>query len=111
MFRIHCGTTRQIVNLVGRGSSVNFHPVDTGEGLGGIEEVGGHILLTGEHLLLAVAECAEHKVALVDNRRGDGEVVGVGTHEELLKKNKIYKEIAESQLSKEELTTGGKNEK
>ena len=40
-----------------------------------------------------------------------GEVVGVGTHEELLKKNKIYKEIAESQLSKEELTTGGKNEK
>ena len=40
-----------------------------------------------------------------------GEVLGVGTHEELLKKNKIYKEIAESQLSKEELTTGGKNEK
>ncbi len=40
-----------------------------------------------------------------------GEVVGVGTHEELLKKNKIYKEIAESQLSKEELTTGVKNEK
>ena len=40
-----------------------------------------------------------------------GEVVGVGTHEELLKKNKIYKEIAESQLSIEELTTGGKNEK
>lgn len=40
-----------------------------------------------------------------------GEVVGVGTHEELLKKNKIYKEIAESQLSKEELTTGGKDEK
>lgn len=40
-----------------------------------------------------------------------GEVVGVGTHEELLKKNKIYQEIAESQLSKEELTTGGKNEK
>ena len=40
-----------------------------------------------------------------------GEVVGAGTHEELLKKNKIYKEIAESQLSKEELTTGGKNEK
>lgn len=40
-----------------------------------------------------------------------GEVVGVGTHEELLKKNKIYQEIAESQLSKEELTSGGKNEK
>jgi ABC transporter, ATP-binding/permease protein len=40
-----------------------------------------------------------------------GEVVGVGTHEELLKKNKIYREIAESQLSKEELTAGGQNEK
>ena len=40
-----------------------------------------------------------------------GEVVGVGTHEELLKKNKIYREIAESQLSKEELTAGGENEK
>lgn len=40
-----------------------------------------------------------------------GEVVGIGTHEELLKKNKIYREIAESQLSKEELTAGGQNEK
>ena len=33
-----------------------------------------------------------------------GEVVGIGTHEELLKNNKIYKEIALSQLSKEELS-------
>lgn len=33
----------------------------------------------------------------------DGEMVGMGTHEELLKKCKVYKEIALSQLSKEEL--------
>ncbi len=33
-----------------------------------------------------------------------GEVVGIGTHEELLKNNNIYKEIALSQLSKEELS-------
>ena len=33
----------------------------------------------------------------------DGECVGIGTHKELLKKCKVYKEIALSQLSKEEL--------
>lgn len=33
----------------------------------------------------------------------EGEVVGVGTHEELLKSCNIYYEIAESQLTKEEL--------
>ena len=32
-----------------------------------------------------------------------GEVVGIGTHEELLKDCKVYQEIASSQLSKEEL--------
>lgn len=32
-----------------------------------------------------------------------GSVVGIGTHEELLKNNQIYQEIAYSQLSKEEL--------
>ncbi|MFI3230959.1 MAG: ABC transporter ATP-binding protein [bacterium] len=32
-----------------------------------------------------------------------GKIVGVGTHEELLANSKIYREIAESQLSKEEL--------
>ncbi|MFD1418107.1 ABC transporter ATP-binding protein [Companilactobacillus keshanensis] len=32
-----------------------------------------------------------------------GQVVGQGTHEELLKNNKVYQEIAYSQLSKEEL--------
>lgn len=33
----------------------------------------------------------------------EGKIVGAGTHEELLNKCKIYKEIALSQLSKEEL--------
>ena len=33
----------------------------------------------------------------------DGNCVGVGTHKELLKKCKVYKQIALSQLSKEEL--------
>lgn len=33
----------------------------------------------------------------------EGNIVGIGTHKELLKKCKIYKEIALSQLSKEEL--------
>ena len=33
----------------------------------------------------------------------DGEVVGMGTHQELLKSCPVYQEIAYSQLSKEEL--------
>ncbi len=33
----------------------------------------------------------------------DGKMVGLGKHEELLKKCKVYREIAESQLSREEL--------
>ena len=39
------------------------------------------------------------KIIVLDN----GECVGMGTHKELLKKCKVYKEIALSQLSKEEL--------
>ena len=39
------------------------------------------------------------KIVVLD----DGVCVGIGTHKELLKKCKIYKEIALSQLSKEEL--------
>jgi len=39
------------------------------------------------------------KIIVLDN----GECVGVGNHKELLKKCKVYKEIALSQLSKEEL--------
>ena len=33
----------------------------------------------------------------------DGKMVGMGKHSELLKTCEVYKEIAESQLSKEEL--------
>jgi len=33
----------------------------------------------------------------------EGEIVGTGTHQELLRTNKIYREIAQSQLSEEEL--------
>ncbi|MGL4335877.1 MAG: ABC transporter ATP-binding protein, partial [Turicibacter sp.] len=32
----------------------------------------------------------------------DGEIVGMGTHEELLQTNEIYKEIVDSQLKGEE---------
>ena len=39
------------------------------------------------------------KIIVLDN----GECVGMGTHKELLKKCKVYKQIALSQLSKEEL--------
>ena len=33
----------------------------------------------------------------------EGKIVGKGTHEELLKNNEVYKQIALSQLSQEEL--------
>jgi ATP-binding cassette subfamily B protein len=36
----------------------------------------------------------------------EGEVVGIGTHHELLKNCSVYQEIAYSQLSKEELDVG-----
>ena len=39
------------------------------------------------------------KIIVLDN----GKCVGMGTHKELMKKCKVYKEIALSQLSKEEL--------
>lgn len=39
------------------------------------------------------------KIVVLDN----GKMVGIGTHKELLKKCKVYKEIALSQLTKEEL--------
>ena len=42
------------------------------------------------------------KIVVLDK----GECVGIGTHHELLKKCKVYKEIALSQLSKEELNNG-----
>lgn len=40
----------------------------------------------------------------------DGKVVGVGTHEELMKNNENYREIALSQLSEEELTANFQKE-
>ena len=39
------------------------------------------------------------KIVVLDN----GKCIGIGTHKSLLKSNKVYKEIAYSQLSKEEL--------
>jgi ATP-binding cassette subfamily B protein len=39
------------------------------------------------------------EIIVLDN----GRVVGQGTHQELLKNNEVYQEIAYSQLSKEEL--------
>ena len=39
------------------------------------------------------------KIIVLDN----GKCVGMGTHKQLLKKCKVYKQIALSQLSKEEL--------
>ncbi|HSP48140.1 MAG TPA: ABC transporter ATP-binding protein, partial [Clostridiaceae bacterium] len=39
------------------------------------------------------------KIVVLD----EGEVVGIGTHRELLQTCRVYREIAESQLSKEEL--------
>ena len=33
----------------------------------------------------------------------DGQIVGIGTHEELLQSNDVYREIVLSQLSEEEI--------
>ena len=40
----------------------------------------------------------------------DGKIVGKGTHEELIKNNETYRQIALSQLSEEELEGGEKHE-
>jgi ATP-binding cassette subfamily B protein len=39
------------------------------------------------------------QIVVLDN----GEIAGIGTHKDLMKTSKVYKEIALSQLSKEEL--------
>lgn len=44
------------------------------------------------------------KIVVLDS----GRIVGIGKHEELLKENEVYKQIASSQLSVEELTTSQK---
>lgn len=43
-----------------------------------------------------------NKIIVLD----DGKIAGIGTHKELIKNCKIYKQIAESQLGKEELENG-----
>ena len=43
-----------------------------------------------------------NKIIVLD----DGEIVGQGTHKELLQNCEVYKQIALSQLSKEELDNG-----
>jgi ATP-binding cassette subfamily B protein len=42
------------------------------------------------------------QIVVLDN----GEIVGIGTHKELMGTSDVYKEIALSQLSKEELANG-----
>lgn len=59
---------------------------------------------TGNSTVIVVAQrissiMTADKILVMDN----GKIVGEGTHTELLKTNKIYKEIAASQLSEEEL--------
>ena len=44
------------------------------------------------------------KIVVLDS----GRIVGIGKHKELLKENEVYKQIASSQLSVEELTTSQK---
>lgn len=43
------------------------------------------------------------KIVVLDQ----GKIVGIGKHDELMKKCEIYKEIALSQLSQEEAEKGG----
>jgi ATP-binding cassette subfamily B protein len=42
------------------------------------------------------------QIVVLDN----GEIAGIGTHKELMQTSDVYKEIALSQLSKEELANG-----
>ena len=37
----------------------------------------------------------------------EGKIMGIGTHQELMKNNETYRQIALSQLSEEELEKGG----
>ena len=41
----------------------------------------------------------------------EGKIVGEGTHQELLKNNSVYQEIASSQLSDEELNNSTTDDK
>ena len=77
---------------------------------------------TDSKLREALAEKTENKTVIIVAQRistilnadkiivlEEGKIVGQGTHEELLKNNETYKQIALSQLSEEELNgKGGK---
>ncbi len=61
------------------------------------EEVKGSTFLIVAQRISTIMDA--DKIFVIDN----GFISGVGTHKELLSNNKIYREIAQSQLSKEEL--------
>jgi ATP-binding cassette subfamily B protein len=59
---------------------------------------------TGDSAVLIVAQrvstiMSADQIIVLD----EGKIVGIGTHSQLLKTCEVYREIAESQLSKEEL--------
>ena len=47
----------------------------------------------------------KHK-QIIENFLNEGKVVGIGTHKELIKNCDVYREIALSQLSEEEINNG-----
>ncbi len=79
-------------------------------------------LKTDAALREALSEITQNKTVIIVAQRistilnadqiivlDDGKVVGIGTHEELMKNNESYKQIALSQLSEEELNGKGGN--
>ena len=75
---------------------------------------------TDSNLREALREKTENKTVIIVAQRistilnadkivvlDDGKIVGIGTHEELMKNNETYREIALSQLSEEELNGKG----
>ena len=77
---------------------------------------------TDSKLREALAEKTENKTVIIVAQRistilnadqivvlEEGKVVGIGTHEELMKNNETYRQIALSQLSEEELTKNREN--
>ena len=78
---------------------------------------------TDSKLREALAEKTENKTVIIVAQRistilnadqivvlEEGKIVGIGTHEELMKNNETYRQIALSQLSEEELLQQGKEE-
>ena len=62
------------------------------------EEIGGRTYIIVAQRINTIIDAEQ--IVVLDN----GRVVGLGTHEELLKSCEIYKEIALSQLNEEELS-------